>query len=98
MVGSFADDDYSFKGGDEMLVTAVTRSAELTRTESERQRQESEVQVSNQALEGTESVFGWSGKGQIGADQDTEGRRSRPEDSRRTVGGRRGDAAWTARN
>ena len=50
MVGSFADDVYSFKGGDEMLVTAVTRSAELTRTEGERQRQESsEVQVSNQA-------------------------------------------------
>ena len=52
MVGSFADDVYSFKGGDEMLVTAVTRSAELTRTESERQRQESEAQVSQKTAGG----------------------------------------------
>jgi hypothetical protein len=72
------------------LVATCAKSAELTRREGERQRQELAVRgAGQQSGAGLGSVFGWSGRVRSAQVGNTSDRRSRPEDRRRERCGRR---------
>jgi hypothetical protein len=73
------------EGGDDLVETA-----ELTKREGERQRQESAVRgAGQQSGAGLGSVFGWSGRVRSAQMGNTSDRRSRPEDRRGERWGRR---------